>query len=374
MDNIYNPFQYLQKVINDLIYVFKTDVQSVTLSIYKGTDKYVLDYLMKNEDMITKDIVKLLDEDAIGQYMSLIVAIRESGNSSDLIKSKLQNIINNIVILHVIIKLKEMSVFETKNIESYDELSIISSNNNCWYRGQSSVKWKLVPSFYRSLGSKSVLVDIKYLFNEYNRMKVIDRITSIYSSRLLNYQQLAFIQHSLALTPLLDFTTNIFNAASFAVSNLEKPHCMQDEPAAIYAISLNGNEIIDSNMLIDPIINKLNVEYIGSKPYISTLIRSKMWNDLLLGNVYSEYRLIDIKTNDRMRMQNGTFVLFNNVLIIGDDIVVSTITGRTLSKIITKYEIKVDKGQRYKMYLDIMSHESKYHLNNMMNPYDYMKD
>lgn len=373
MDGIYDPFQYLKRILNERINEMGRDIQSVTLSIYKGNEKVALDYLLKYEDVIFKDLQENLNEESIQQYQSLISVLTGNDTYIDLNEKSVENTVNSIVILHVIVKLIELSVLETKSIDSYDELSKIIGEEKCWYRGQSSIKWKLVPSFYRSLGSKSVHVNKKYLFNEYNRMKIIDRINSVFRSSTLTYEQLAFIQHSMAFSPLLDFTTDIYTAASFAVSNHSKPYLMHDEPAAIFSIKLNGNEdIIRENDDSDSIINNLNVEYIGSKPYISTLIKSNMWIDLILGKIYSEYKLIDIKTNDRMRIQNGTFVLFNNVLIIGDDMVVSTRTRRTMSKIITKYEIKVDKGQRYRIYSQIMANDSKYHLNFMMNPYDYM--
>lgn len=373
MEGIYDPFGYLKKVLNDKTKELGHDVQTVTLSIFKGAEKYVLFYFKNHSQLILKDFQDVLDDDATQQYRSFLEFVQSPRNQNEFDEKVIEDTVNAIVILHVIIKIKELSVIETKIIDNYDELKKMRSEYNCWYRGQSSIKWKLVPSFYRSLGSKTVTVDKTYLSTEYDRLKVIDRIRAVFNSTSLNYDQLAFIQHSMAFSPLLDFTTDILTAASFAVSNLVKPHFMQDEPAAIFSIKLNGNEeIIKDQEHCNPIIDRLNVEYIGSKPFVSTLIRSKMWNDLILGTIYSEYKLIDIKTNDRMRIQNGTFVLFNNVLIIGDDMIVSTRTRRAMSKIITKYEIRTDKNQRYNMYLEIMKNDKKYHLNFMMNPYEYM--
>lgn len=381
---------YFNNSLKALIIQYSQGIESINISIPKKSEEGVIFYFHEYYEYIYREVMEELFagreiNDLINSSKNTVRDIMETlrnpertiGNNVYNIltdQNIFRNILINIVIFHTLLRLRNMSLFEVKTIENYDQLQELSKETNCWYRGQSSASWKLVPSYYRSLGAKTVNVDYYYLVNEYSRMHIAERISSIIPKSLLTYQQLAFIQHSLAFTPLLDFTTNIMNAASFAVSNLKKPNIMQDEPAVIFKIKVEDFEIIKEEKEADNAIKHLNVEYIGSKPYLATLIKSKMWIELMRGTTRSEIKLIDIKTNDRMRMQNGTFVIFDNALVLKDDIIFSFLKLKTLSKVITKYEIKVDKNQRYNIYSDIMKNDSKYFLSNMMNPYDYMKN
>ena len=92
------------------------------------------------------------------------------------------------------------------------------------------------------------------------------------------------------------------------------PRKLIDVDSSIFVLNIEGKEIVTSKKQATSVIESLNVEYIGSRPRIATLIKSEFWIKFLFGTLHSEYHLIDIKTNDRMRIQDGTFVLFNNVL------------------------------------------------------------
>jgi hypothetical protein len=186
----------------------------------------------------------------------------------------------------------------------------------------------------------------------------------------MNYEEIAFIQHSISMTPFLDFTRDPKTAISFAISNFSTPRKLNEDDAAVYQLKINGDTIITDPIKATNIIKNLDVEYFNSKPYVSTLIKSSFWKDLLTGKRYSEYHLIDIKTNDRMRFQDGTFVLFNNVMFIDDIMVVSHKKHRKLSSLITKY--KISDKVRYAFHEKINDGESLYHILMMLNPYDYM--
>ena len=85
---------------------------------------------------------------------------------------------------------------------------------------------------------------------------------------------------------------------------------------------------------------------------------------------HSEMKLIDVKTNDRMRIQDGTFVLFNNVIFICNDMVVSTRKHYVLSEKLKKIEIT--KKGREEIYKKLHQIDSKYKIQNMLNPYGFM--
>ena len=53
-----------------------------------------------------------------------------------------------------------------------------------------------------------------------------------------------------------------------------------------------------------------------------------------MASLVSRVYLIDIPTNDRMRMQKGTFVLFDHVIFVDENMIVSDKTKSELSGII----------------------------------------
>jgi hypothetical protein len=306
-------------------------------------------------------------QDDLRQAYSLVQEFIEHETESD----ESNEIYYLIVTLHILLRIKKMSLFSFEDIKSYKELEKYnSSDRKYWYRGQSDYDWKLIPSYYRSLGKKDVIVDYDYLKRDYDEMRISRKLYSIFDDDTIDYEKLSFIQHSLAITPLLDFTRNIYSATSFAVGNYENPRKLSEDNAAVYLIDIESSERITSSSQATSLIQGLRVQYIGSRPRIATLIRSSFWREFLIGTLHSEFHLIDIKTNDRMRIQDGTFVLLDKVLFIGNDLIVSTKEHKVLSKIITK--LKISHKDRLSIYKHVMSNDSKHHFLKMMNPYEFM--
>lgn len=81
--------------------------------------------------------------------------------------------------------------------------------------------------------------------------------------------------------------------------------------------------------------------------------------------------MINLETNDRMRIQSGTFVLFDNVLFVGDIMVVSFDQKAYFSSIVSKY--KINSKSRNFFYNVINEKYPKYQFQMLLYPYDFMQ-
>ncbi len=365
-----NNILFIKKDLNEIIKELRDLVSSsITLKIYKREEKEIMDYYNKYKEVIIEDVREVLNDKST--VLNDQIEFYNANISSELYIEFVQ--------IHIARRIKLFSKFRQKDYKHFidtnnDNLDENRINKKYWYRGHASTSWNLIPSFYRHLGKKHELINYKFLSNEYKRTNVMNKVNDVIESKDLNYEQLAYIQHSISFSPLLDFSTNYQTSRSFAVGDLSSPFIMQDEDAALFELNVNDKNIIDNYDEADKAIKELNVEYYGNNPRISTIIKSKLWNEFLSNEeVFSTYHLIDIKTNDRMRIQGGTFVLFNNVIIVGNDILFSSKAKLELYYLITKYIIYGKSGERYDIYKDIMKKNSKYHIENMLHPYDFMK-
>ena len=280
-----------------------------------------------------------------------------------------------IVAIHVFIRLKKMSIPEEREIESYSDLvkeEKLLENNVYWYRGQGEYDWHLTPSYFRTLSGGRKIVDYDYLINDYVNMNIMNKISKVFNDNkvILDYERLSFIQHSLSNTPLIDFTKKMKVAATFAIGNLETPRRMIRSAAAIIRLKVNKDDIIyDIDTATNKIKNLKILNYVG-KNTLHNFISTMLWVKYFIGNEKSRAYLIDIKTNDRMRIQDGTFVLFDNIVIINQRIYF--INPKGFASLFSKYKIKAIN--RLAIHNDILKNDSRYHLNNLLNPYHFMKE
>ena len=364
MSELFTTKSYLAKLLNETIDNLKVDNDSLTFGYYRVSLKDYIYYFKENKDLIFNDFI----ENDFAEVLS--DGVQKLYENNDVSDDDIGIFYYYFVTVHVLLRIKKMSVFKYEELKNYADIAKYTANKSLWFRGQSEYKWKLVPSYYRSLKKKDCIVNLSYLNTDYVNMKISDKLSLIFNSSILDYEKLSFVQHSLAITPFLDFSKNVYSAVSFAIGNYEAPRKLIEDDAALYLLNVENKEIIKTSDDASKVINDLYVEYIGSKPRISTLTKSLFWNQFLKGTLHSEYHLIDIKTNDRMRIQDGTFVLFNKVLIIGEDIIFSTKEHSELSKLITK--VKIDSSNRIEIYKEILKNDSKFHLLKMLNPYDFM--
>lgn len=361
MDKIEVVNNILDKHINSL----SEKVESIICSIYHYHTNDVRRYFFEHIDIVLSDVLKYTNID-LNEYLMLnMINLYEYDGFKD--QDNNQELIEKAVIIHVVNNIIKFSKIEEKPFNEFNKNKI----NNSWYRGHSDKSWNLIPSFFRTLNDNRK-VNKNFLRRYYRAYDILDKVNELIPSKRLNYEQMSFLQHSMSITPLLDFSSDYKTSLSFAVNNLSTPVDLKTKDSSLFELKVKEEDIIKDIDTANKIIGNLNVYYFNKKTYVSTIIKNELWLDLINGNKQSSYHLIDIKTNDRMRIQRGTFVLFDNVLIFDSDLYFSTGTNDDLSSLLTKYNIDAKKGERYNIYKEIVSGARRYHINYMLNPYEFM--
>lgn len=258
-----------------------------------------------------------------------------------------------------------------------------------WYRGQSNYKWGLVPSFIRYIKTEIpdiITVDQMYLYNDYKSSDIIDRINKILEPPItainnLNYDKISYIQHSLAYSPLLDFTQSFPIALSFALGNTDTPFEYNNYDSAVFELEIFD---IDNNILIDESsINKFLSSYkihVCTEYLLGTPINGQQIitiNDLI-EIITPKYKLIEVQTNDRMKYQKGKFILFHDCLVINQTMLVELNPQIKFRK----YKIDVTQKRRRRTLegysdslKDILHREyPEYDIDSLMDPYKYVRE
>jgi hypothetical protein len=280
-----------------------------------------------------------------------------------------KNLLVHLVTLHVARRLNSLSALQVGQEITYSELAKLDKKlSTFWFRGQSDYSYNLTPSFYRGKEDHGT-INLAKLKGYYNSKGILSKLSYIFPRRELDFSQLSFIQHSIQKTPLLDFTKDPFVAALFALDS----KVIND--ASVFKLNTNKANIIKVTELelADKLIQKINVEYYNNKPEITTLIKSKLFRSLVDGTTQSEVYLIDIATNDRMRIQKGTFVLFNNVIFVDQNMIVSTNTKNDLVGSITKHMIRKSTKEKLLLSIKRRSKTKRNCYNYLMEPYQYLE-
>ena len=281
-----------------------------------------------------------------------------------------KDLLVHLVTLHVARKLNALRALRLGEDMTYSELTKLYKKQNAyWFRGQEDFHYSLTPSFFRDKDDKGV-VTLPSLKGYYNNKGILSKLNHIFGTGELDFNKVSFVQHAMSKTPLLDFTKDPFVAATFALHQVGE----LDSDSALFKLNINQPYVIKVNnqQEADKIIQSLHIEYFNNKPEISTLIKSSLFRGLVDGSLVSRVYLIDIPTNDRMRMQKGTFVLFDHVIFVDENMIVSDKTKNELSGIITKHRIKKNIKDKLRLALKRRSKFGQYDYDLLMEPYRYM--
>ena len=137
---------------------------------------------------------------------------------------------------------------------------IDGDNQELWYRGQSNYEWGLLPSFYRNFpyGRKYIplTIDERYLQKDYFEKGLMPKYMDIFDkTNKIDYDFLAFMQHAVSYSPLIDFTQDSTIAVSFALSNTNSFNDYQNKDSAIFKLYL------ESPKSYSEYIEKLNKDF-----------------------------------------------------------------------------------------------------------------
>lgn len=220
------------------------------------------------------------------------------------------------------------------------------------------------------------------MFKKYYDFGLIEKYNNtisnkkILSPKDIDYDFLAYMQHSVAYSPFIDITSKPEVGLVFALGNNAVFNVYNKKPAAFFEIikkNIEGKENSENfwdekfkvYILKGKITpnKKVNVETYDNKQ--ETLDFTTIPN--IINYLTPDYIIIDQVKNDRMRYQQGKFILFYNYLLVNNNVIY------TLNKnfITFKYKVTVSSKKGIKEYLD--ENYSQYNMDYLMNPYDYFR-
>ena len=164
------------------------------------------------------------------------------------------------------------------------------------FRGQQNYAWELAPSLIRNLTvpkGKGLFLDASSLRFLYNEGGFGNSLLSKYEKCFdngpyvpnftVNYRFLAWMQHAVSYSPLLDFTSSYPVALSFAIKENNPSNFLYDD-SAIYILKLSNTDEIKQEQEVDDILNKMHIVVLKGK--IKPGSTPTVW-DFLIKNMFS---------------------------------------------------------------------------------------
>ncbi|MFI3211409.1 MAG: FRG domain-containing protein [Peptostreptococcaceae bacterium] len=261
-------------------------------------------------------------------------------------------------------------------------------NDNLWYRGQCDFSWQLIPSFLRDIDDVITSINKDYLYRDYTKKKLIEKYNKVFYPEIyeVSYEFLSFMQHAVSYSPFLDFTDSPIIATSFALSNNNKFNNYYSNEASIF--ELECKEISDLSE-ISPL--SYHLRFKPSLFYVDTIekmqkvinnIKIKMCETYIISDYFNKVPtimdvlnsitpnviMIDLPTNDRMKYQQGKFVLFDNFVCVNGNIFYE------LNKNFRITKIKIEKRSKDKIREEIRKNHQPYTITNLLDPYNYFNE
>ena len=271
--------------------------------------------------------------------------------------------------MFVLLCLTSYSDDDIGKIIDIESLSLRDDNDNqsVFYRGESDFNYSLLPSIYRNYNFKKYpqvicLNDLRAIYKDSN---LLDKYKIIFGDEFedIDYNFIAFMQHSKAYSPFLDLTKNHIIALSFATNTTIDCGKYFTSNSSIYRFKFEKNKI--SNVKEE--IKDFNIEIFKQRFSTNSFLKG-------IELYYSTYKLLDPKiyvfdeaTNDRMKYQKGAFIFINQTIIINGIILLPMSYGS-----ITKY--KIAPKEKLRIYEYITKENRKYDYDHLMNPYKFFEE
>lgn len=365
--------------------------------IPKIVDIIINDYLSKHSDLRrlfndeseSKDMFAFFENNFGEIYSAMGRLFRENkkyGNDydqlwtgylncleSDLNEAKAKKKLKSVQKRMLVATLINLLVSKDLSVEDLpiDNTDLQNNDGAHWYRGQSDYQWGLIPSMFRNLSnvfSKPTMITQKTIEDIYSGSGMLKKWTDIFKDTTVDYNFLAYMQHSIAYSPLLDFTSDFPTALSFSLGNKSALNDFQYKDSSVFQIEVKSNRLFNKEE--DPLPQGFYIQYIPEKYIIGTSVFGKSIGsfDDIIKALTPDFVMIDIVRNDRMKYQHGKFLFFYNYLSIQGTI--CTWLNKDLR--VTKYRINKNEKDRW---CDKLRKEYPYlMIEKMMNPYSYFSD
>ena len=144
-----------------------------------------MNYFSEYRILIVRDLIQFYEA-----WSDIIELLDQIKNETQIYQN--QQIIQDLVTLHALLRIERMTIKSEISIDSYQDFQRISElNKGAWYRGQADFKWKLIPSYYRSIPytSSPVHVNYKYVDSDYISLGISKKIESIFGKYVLDYEK-----------------------------------------------------------------------------------------------------------------------------------------------------------------------------------------
>lgn len=383
---------FIKKNLTDIIYVYN--------NIDKFTSKRISEYDKYNNGFILLEKLKIdLQSNNVFTYLELTPPVQTSKNVfKDLGLNFNGNSYHIEILIYDICMITLTYYYLQKSVnddykkkmtkEDLDSYIVKNSEEDkIWYRGQSDFSWELIPSFLRDI-KEEVKIDGIYLYDDYIEKKLVEKYNKVFNEELksINYEFLSFMQHSVSYSPLLDFSDSPLVAISFALSNNNQFNNYYRNHSSMFELECRQETDVnkisqlkydikstaklfyaDSLEKIDLIMKNIDIRYCNSY-VISDYFKVIPTIFEVLNSLTPNVVMIDIPTNDRMKYQQGKFILFDNFVCINNNIFYELNRNFAIRK------IKIENRSKDKIREEIRKNHQPYTITNLLDPYNYFNE
>lgn len=253
-------------------------------------------------------------------------------------------------------RIESVEAFQEKILEPFDE------NQKIFYRGERvyDVQRRLLPTLLRDAEDEfidsddlAIMMDCYFLKNQYESRMPFARVykNTMGSFDIDNmYEMLAFAQHYLGDSPMIDFTKSLYVALSFGLKNRRTA----EQDMVLYTAEIINDEDYTQDIAVaNRWLRDYRVTVLRDSDEIKEMIKKGSFSFIQqkirsIKDEVSEHdvirpqptpKLIDIPTNDLMKYQQGVFLLLTNFSIMNGAYLTKSIR-RNFS--ITKYIISCE--------------------------------
>ena len=225
------------------------------------------------------------------------------------------------------------------SVEEFEEYIInpYNSGKRIFYRGErkEDITRPLLPSIFRKKeflfdsANRVNLVNADFLYSYYSKLgNFLEQYENTIGKATTDnmYSFLAFSQHYMGISPLIDFSKSPYPALSFAL----KDRSEYQEDILIYTLEIKNdtdytnsiekaNEWIkDYSVLVFRDITRLDIESpLEALEDYKTVVDNARGKKSPFDMNTPSAKLIDVPTNDLMRFQQGVFLLLDDFSLMG---------------------------------------------------------